>query len=171
MKEVSGMTKRLIVMGPSGVGKTTVGVALAQAIDARFVDADDLHPAANVEKMRRGEPLNDDDRWPWLDRVADAIAQARREDRSLVVACSALKKIYRERLRGADPELVIVVLSAARDVLEQRLKARTAHFMPSSLVASQLATLELPGPDEYALALDATRPVDDLVAEVLGRLS
>jgi carbohydrate kinase (thermoresistant glucokinase family) len=132
-----------------------------------FIDADDLHPAANIAKMRRGEALTDTDRQPWLDRVAIEIAHAATVDRSLVIACSALKRAYRDRLRAADPALLIVFLDASQEKLEARLKAREGHFMPASLVASQLATLERAGSDEHALTLDAERPVEKLVAQVV----
>jgi carbohydrate kinase (thermoresistant glucokinase family) len=157
-------------MGPSGSGKTTVGLALAAALDCDFADADDLHPEANIEKMRRGEPLTDDDRWPWLARVADVIAAHKTHDRSVVIACSALKRIYRDRLREADPELILIVLDAPAAVLESRLKLRAGHFMPASLIASQIATLEPPGVNEHAHLLDATQPVDRLVARVVAAL-
>ncbi len=157
---------RLVVMGASGVGKTTLGKALAEKIGCAFVDADDLHPPANVAKMRRGEALDDADRAPWLDAVAGEIARCAGEGRCVVIACSALKRAYRDRLRRADAALVFIYMEATRAVLEDRLARRTTHFMPASLVASQLATLEPPGADERVIRVDATLPVAELVAEV-----
>lgn len=157
-------------MGPSGSGKTTLGVALAAQLRADFVDADDLHPPANVEKMRSGKPLTDEDRWPWLDRVAEVIASHAEMDRSVVIACSALKRIYRDRFRQADPATQFVFLNVPRETLENRLKARSSHFMPATLVGSQLATLEPPDADERALILDATQPIDALVQTVVSAI-
>jgi gluconokinase len=164
------MPHRILIMGPSGTGKTTVGQALAAALHCDFTDADDLHPQTNVDKMRRGEPLTDEDRWPWLDRVANVIAAHKTHDCSVVIACSALKRIYRDRLREADGQLIVVVLDAPADVLENRLQHRSGHFMPASLIASQIATLEPPGADEHALVLDATQPIDRLIARVTDAL-
>lgn len=164
------MPHRLLVMGPSGTGKTTLGRALADALKVDFIEGDDLHPPENVAKMRRGEPLTDADRWPWLARIADTIVTHKRNNSSAVITCSALKRIYRDRLREADPALLFVALTAPRAVLESRLKARTAHFMPATLVESQIAAFEPPGTDENAITLDATQPIDALVAKVLAAL-
>ena len=152
-------------MGVSGSGKTTVGERLAAALGARFVDADDLHPAANVAKMTDGVPLTDDDRWPWLDAVAAELAGGR-----VVVACSALKRAYRDRLRAAAPDLTLVYLQVERDVLADRMEHRPGHFMPPALLDSQLATLEPPGADEGAVWVDAGQPLEDTVAELAARL-
>lgn len=140
-------------MGVSGAGKTSLGAALAGRLDAQFVDADDLHPPANRAKMAAGEPLNDADRAPWLDAVAQVIARwaAAREDG--VVACSALKRAYRDRLRAADPRLVTVFLDVGKDELKRRLSERRGHFFPPDLLASQLATLERPEPDEQPVVV------------------
>src|SRR5579884_1235439 len=129
----------VVVMGVSGAGKTTVGRALAAALGWPFVDADDLHPAANVEKMRRGQPLDDADRAPWLAAVASTI----RSMRDGVVACSALKRAYRDLLRVRD-DVRFVYLAVDEKVLAARLAARQGHYMPPSLLPSQLATLEPP---------------------------
>ena len=145
-------------MGVSGSGKTTVGSALAARLGLRFVDADDLHPAANVEKMAAGIPLTDEDRWPWLDAVGAVLA-----DGPVVVACSALRRVYRDRLRAAAPALRLVYLHGSRELLAERMGHRD-HFMPVALLDSQLATLEVPGPDEDAIALDIAAPVDAIVA-------
>ncbi|CAN5124393.1 gluconokinase [soil metagenome] len=134
-------------MGVSGSGKTVVGESLAARLGIRFVDADALHPAANVAKMAAGHPLTDDDRWPWLDAVGAVLAGG-----PVVVACSALKLAYRDRLRQAAPDLALVYLSAPRDVLVERMTHRT-HFMPVTLLDSQLATLEPPTADERVVEL------------------
>lgn len=152
-------------MGVSGSGKTTVGSALAAALGRRFVDADDLHPPANVEKMAAGVPLTDDDRRPWLDAVGAVLAEG-----GVVVACSALRRAYRDRLRAAAPGLRLVFLHGTRELLAERMGHRD-HFMPVTLLDSQLATLEEPGPDEHPLSFDVARPVDEIVADAAEALA
>lgn len=161
------MTERpIVVMGVAGSGKTVVGQALAARLGRRFVDADDLHPAANVEKMRRGEPLNDDDRAPWLDTVGATLA----EPSAPVVACSALKRAYRDRLRAAAPGLRFVHLHGDRALIADRMAAREDHFMPLSLLDDQLSTLEPLDDDEAAVVVRIDQPVDAIVDEAAARL-
>src|SRR4051794_35266860 len=125
----------VVVMGVSGSGKSTVGAALAARLGVPFHDADEFHPAANVAKMSAGNPLTDEDRWPWLDAIGAALAEAGREGRSIVVGCSALKRVYRDRLRtAAQRPLVFVHLTGSRATLEKRMQTRTGHFMPASLL-------------------------------------
>lgn len=151
----------VVLMGPAGAGKTTLGRALAAALDWPFRDADELHELAAIDKMRRGEPLTDDDRWPWLARVRDVIADAHRAGESLVIACSALRAGYRRFLTGDVAQAVrFVYLEANRELLVDRLDHRTAHFAHADLVDSQLATLERPSD---ALVLDASQPVSQMV--------
>lgn len=158
---------RIVVMGVSGCGKSSVGAALAVALVAQFRDADDLHPAANVEKMRAGEALTDADRWPWLDRVAGCL----RDEAPVVVACSALRRAYRDRLRdGAGGRVQFVHLSGSRALIAARMAGRVGHYMPPALLDSQFATLEPPGPEE-AVSVGIENPVPAIVAEVLRRLS
>lgn len=152
-------------MGVSGSGKTTVGQALAERLGRPFTDGDDLHPESNVRRMAAGIPLTDDDRWPWLDAVGAVLAGG-----AHVVACSALRRAYRDRLRAAAPGIALVLLDAPRDVLAARLTDRPGHFMPASLLDSQLQTLERPGPGEEVLTLDAARPVGQLVDEIAAWL-
>jgi len=149
----------IIVMGVSGVGKTTLGRALAGELGWRFVDADDVHPAANVEKMAAGVALTDEDRAPWLERLRGLIAQALEQEESLVLACSALRRSYRQRLAVEPAQIRWVYLTAPAAVLAQRLSERTGHFMPPGLLESQLATLE---PPDDALVVDVT-PVSTVV--------
>src|SRR5262245_12547532 len=138
----------IIVMAVSGAGKSTVGRALAEALGWRFVDADDLHPTANVEKMSRSDPLTDADREPWLLDVTEAIDAAGTAGESLVVACSAVKRQYRRTLSDGLSKARFVYLKASRDALLQRLAARRGHFAGPGLLDSQLATIEEPGPEE-----------------------
>ena len=150
-----------IVFGPSGCGKTTVGKALAERMGLAFHDADAYHPEANVAKMSRGEPLTDADRGPWLERLNQML----RDESPVVLACSALKRAYRVRLDvGVDVRWVL--LDVDRATLAARMTGRNeagTHFMPRSLLDSQLAALERPGPDEDVLVLDARLPVEQLV--------
>ena len=155
----------VVVMGVSGSGKSTIGAALALALSAPFVDADALHPEANRLKMAAGIPLDDADRAPWLDTVAAQLV-----GEPVVVACSALKRAYRDRLREAAPELALVFLDATADQLAPRLVSRAHEYMPASLLDSQLATLEPPTDDEHPIRLDVSRPVDELVAVAVARL-
>lgn len=146
-----GSNPRIVVMGPSGSGKTAVGTALAVDLGLDFVDADDLHPAASLDKMSTGSPLDDEDRMPWLDIVARTLAEAP----GLVVACSALARRYRDRMRSVAPDLVFVELLVDREELERRMLARE-HFMPTSLLTSQLETLDSLEPDELGIAVRNT---------------
>ena len=150
---MSTESRSIVVMGVSGVGKTTVGRALADRLGASFIDADDLHGPANIAKMAAGAPLDDNDRWPWLDRVGAALAA----DPGVVVACSALKRSYRDRLRGFAPTVVFVHLDAPPERVVAQTTARRDHFMPPALLASQLRTLEPLAADEegIAVAVDA----------------
>ncbi len=145
-----GEALKIVMMGVSGCGKSTVGRALAQALGLRFVEGDDLHPPANVARMAAGQPLDDAARAPWLDAVAAELAAPG----PLVLTCSALRRRYRDRLRAAAPGLRLVFLHGRTELLAQRLQARRHHYMPVSLLQSQLDALEPPDADEAALAVD-----------------
>lgn len=154
------MPPLVTVMGVAGSGKTTLGAALAAALGCPFREGDDLHPAANVAKMRGGTPLDDADRAPWLDRIAAWLAARRADGGGGVVSCSALKRAYRDRLRqGGGEDLRFVLLDPDRATLRARLAARAGHYMPPALLDSQLATLERLGTDERGLAITAAEPV------------
>jgi len=162
----TGAPLQIAVMGVAGAGKTTIGRALAAALEVAFIDADDLHPPSNVRKMSAGVPLEDEDRWPWLDLVGSAVA---RETGGVVVACSALRKRYRDALRERASALVFVHLAPSPLVLEARLAARADHFMPPSLLASQLETLE-PLEGEAGMTIEATGAVDEVVSAICAGL-
>jgi gluconokinase len=151
-------------MGVSGSGKSTVGAALARRLRVPFVDADTLHPAANIAKMAAGEPLDDADRYPWLERVGDWLA-AHRD--GAVVSCSALKRAYRDQLRAHCPGVEFLHLSGSAELIGGRLAARTGHFMPAALLRSQLDALEPLGPDEAGMTVDIGPGVDALVDTVV----
>ncbi|WP_342378372.1 gluconokinase [Myxococcus stipitatus] len=153
----------VIVMGVSGAGKTTVGRALARSLGWRFLDADDLHPHANVEKMAAGSPLTDEDRWPWLAAVRAELETAVGKGEDVVLASSALKRSYRAALEVEPEQTRWVYLHAPREVLARRLSLRQGHFMPPSLLESQLATLEVP---DEALSVDVTPPPDVVVENI-----
>ena len=154
-------------MGVSGCGKSLVGQGFADATGARFVDGDSLHPAQNIAKMRRGEALTDTDRAPWLDLVAATL-----QTPGTVVACSSLKRLYRDRIRaGAGGPVVFLYLRGQRETLVQRMAARPGHFMPVSLLDSQLATLEEPGPDEPHVTADIEQTPAQIVAQFCASLA
>ena len=160
----------LIVMGVSGCGKSTVAAALASEDGLTFVDADALHPAANVAKMAAGIPLVDEDRWPWLDAIGAALKAA--GENGIVVTCSALKRIYRDRIRAAAGRPVaFVFLDGPRALLGARIGGRKGHFMPPSPLDSQLATLERPEPDEGALTVSIEPPPKEIAATILRQLA
>ena len=151
-------------MGVAGCGKSAVGAALAGRIGANYLDGDDLHPPENIEKMSRGEPLTDEDRWPWLTLVGRTLAQPRG---TLIIGCSALKRSYRDVLRAAAPTTLFVHLAGDQDVVRRRVAGRPGHFMPASLVATQFATLEPLDPDESGIEIDLDQPVDRIVEAYL----
>ena len=160
----------VIVMGVSGSGKTTVARLLAQALACPFLEGDDLHPPANVEKMRSGKPLSDEDRWPWLRAIAARIDQWRAEGKAGVVTCSALKRVYRDILIGDRPEVRLVYLRGSQQLIHERMAARHEHFMPVGLLDSQFVTLEEPGPDERPIVVDVGGTPDQIVADILRQL-
>jgi gluconokinase len=154
-------------MGVSGAGKTSVGFAASAMTGVTFLDADDRHPPENIAKMAAGIALTDDDRAPWLDAVGTAL----RTTSPCIMACSALRRSYRDRLRQHAPHTLFVLLEVPRAELEGRVAARADHFMPAGLLDSQLATLEHPDPGEGVIVLDATRPIDELAAAVASLLA
>ena len=156
----------VVVMGVCGSGKTEVGRLLAAQLGCDFLDGDDFHPPANVAKMRAGTPLADADRWPWLDRLAAEIDVRLAEGRGGVVACSALARRYRDRLGAARPGATLVHLDGDRDLLARRLAARQGHFMPATLLDSQLTALERPMPDEHALVLNVAEAPDAIAERI-----
>ncbi len=158
--------RRAVVMGVSGAGKSTVGPLVAARLGVPFADADDFHPAANITKMRAGHPLDDADRWPWLDAVGAWLAGVA----GGVVACSALKRVHRDRLRRACPDAVFLHLDGSPVLIAARQSARPGHFMPPSLLASQFAALENAGSDERMVRLDVSRTPEALADEAAAAL-
>jgi gluconokinase len=150
-------------MGVSGCGKSRVGRALADVLGLDFVEGDDLHPPRNVQLMAAGTPLTDEDRLSWLKTLAARLADAGTAQRGMVVSCSALKRAYRDVLRSGAPDLRFVHLHGDTALIEQRLRTRVDHYMPASLLQSQLDTLEPPGPDEGAITMNIAEPVERIV--------
>jgi carbohydrate kinase (thermoresistant glucokinase family) len=165
---VDPRTGRFVVMGVSGVGKTEIGLRLARALGGRFVEGDDLHPEANRAKMAGGTPLVDEDRWPWLDRVGDALAEG---EPPVVAACSALARRYRDRLRARAPGLVVLHLAGDPRLIAERLRARQGHFMPPGLLGSQFGALEALGPHEAGFAVDVERPAEEVLEALLAGMA
>ncbi len=162
----------IILMGVSGTGKTTVGQALAQALGAKFIDGDDLHPRQNIVKMAASQPLDDDDRRPWLERIADVIFSLEQKNESGVLVCSALKKRYRDQLREGNPRLRFLWLTGDYDCILQRMQARKGHFMPEALLRSQFAALEAPDANEPDIQpVDVSSDVSTIVARSLTLLA
>ncbi|WP_449373406.1 gluconokinase [Arthrobacter psychrolactophilus] len=159
--------QHIVVMGVSGCGKTTIGALVAHELGLPFTDGDSLHPVSNIAKMAAGTPLNDDDREPWLQIVGQELADSAN---GLVVACSALKRSYRDAIRAKAPDAVFLHLDGSREVLGARLEGRSGHFMPTTLLDSQLATLEPIADDERAVVIDISAPVPALVSDAVVRL-
>jgi gluconokinase len=164
----SDVPRRIVLMGVAGSGKSAVGAALAARLGAAYVDGDDLHPRQNIEKMSRGEPLTDEDRWPWLALVGRRLAEP---DGILIVGCSALKRRYRDLIRQeAHAPVTFVHLSGSKELIAARVATRTGHFMPASLLDSQFAALEPPGDDEDAITVDIDKPLEHIVEVIVASL-
>ena len=163
----------LVVMGVSGCGKTTIAKRLSSNLSIPFIEGDELHPASNIEKMKQSIPLTDIDRWPWLDRLGAALkTEHMKTNQSVVASCSALKKSYRERLKNAaNHPILFIYLEGSRATLLKRLHSREDHFMPSSLLDSQLDTLEYPEDDELSLTVSIENSIETMVNEVLSVIS
>ncbi len=160
--------RRFVVMGVAGCGKSTVGAALAGRIGASYVDGDDLHPAANIARMSAGQPLTDDDRWPWLDRVGAALRDA---SGVALIGCSALKRAYRDGIRiAAAAPVGFLHLAGTREVIAARMARRSGHFMPLSLLDSQFAALEPLAADEAGATVDIAAPLDAVVDGLEARM-
>jgi gluconokinase len=168
MREAAIMTRTLVVMGVSGVGKTSVADAIVTRTGWTFVEGDDLHPEANRAKMAAGTPLDDDDRWPWLRRIAAWIGEQEAAGRDAVLTCSALKRRYRDLLRDGHPSVRFVHLLAPPALIQTRVDNRRGHYMPPSLLGSQLATLEPVGPDEPGFGVETDRSPAEVAEEVLA---
>ena len=154
----------LVVMGVSGSGKSTVGAALAQRMRVPFADADDFHPPENIAKMTAGHPLDDDDRYPWLEAIGEWLAE---HSDGGVMSCSALKRKYRDQLRHHAPRVAFLLLQGTPEVIRKRQASRPGHFMPASLLSSQFATLEPLAPDEDGVTIDVDQSVDAIVEEYM----
>jgi gluconokinase len=160
------MASPIVVMGVSGSGKSTVGAALAQRLRVPFADADDFHPEANIAKMTAGEPLNDDDRYPWLEAIGEWLAK--RGEGGGVMSCSALKRMYRDQLRRHCTDVEFLHLSGSPEVIGKRQASRPGHFMPASLLESQFRTLEPLEPDERGTVIDVDQNIDAIVESYLA---
>jgi gluconokinase len=167
----SGEGQRWVVMGVCGCGKSTIAAALAAAFDVAFLEGDAYHPPPNVVKMSAGIPLTDDDRAGWLRALANEIGAARERGTGVVVSCSALKRRYRDLLRTADPNLRFAHLQGPRGMIAARMQTRIGHYMPITLLDSQLRDLEPLQPDEAGITLDITQPPDALVASIIASIN
>lgn len=160
-----------VVMGVAGSGKSVIGEALAEALGCRFIEGDRLHPPENVARMASGQPLTDAHRAGWLDAIGTQLSEVARAGGGAVAACSALKRVYRDRLRGFCPDLFFIHLAIDPETARRRVGGRKGHFMPATLVDSQFADLEPPTADEAALTLDGTRPTAELAAAAAAFLN
>jgi len=160
----------VVVMGVSGSGKTTIGTLVAHELGVEFIDGDSLHPLENVQKMAAGTPLDDDDRWPWLEIVGRTLHEHGERREGLVVACSALKRAYRERIRSQAPSALFLHLDGTLEVLTRRIEGRSGHFMPAALLESQIETLEPLAQEEGGYVLNIDQPVADMVDDAVTRL-
>ena len=160
----------LVVMGVSGSGKSTIGEKLAERLDWTYEDGDKFHPASNVAKMSAGHPLTDEDRWPWLRAIADEIDRVCKAGRRVVMACSALKRTYRDILVHGRDDVRIIYLDGTQQLIASRLAARKGHFMPPGLLDSQFGTLEPPGESEKPVTVSIDAPVDAIVDSILHQL-
>ncbi|MFY1691353.1 gluconokinase [Plantactinospora sp. WMMB782] len=164
-------TRHVVVMGVSGSGKTTVAKGIGAATGLTFAEADEFHPESNVALMRAGTPLGDGHRWPWLRELAGWMAERAAEGISTVLACSALRRSYRDVLRQGPPSVDFVFLDGSAEVIRERLSRRAGHYMPASLLDSQIATLERPGPDERVHILDIAATPEELVEAAVESLA
>ncbi|HJW57482.1 MAG TPA: gluconokinase [Burkholderiaceae bacterium] len=171
IKVVSCHPARLVIMGVSGCGKSEIGRRLAVCLGYAYTEGDDYHPPENIAKMAAGKPLNDTDRHGWLQSLSARIGEAASRDEGLVLSCSALKRRYRDVLRADDPALFFIHLHGDRELLAARIQGRAGHFMPLSLLDSQLADLEPLAPDEAGIRLDISKPPAALIDEILLRLA
>jgi len=160
----------IIVMGVSGVGKTTVAEVLARRLGWEFIDGDAFHPASNVEKMRSGTPLTDEDRWPWFERLAAEIDRRRSAGVRVVIACSALKRAYRAVLVGDRGDVCLVYLRGSRELIMSRLSDRKGHYFPPTLLDSQFAALEEPVPAEQALIFGVEGSIEEIADQIVQKL-
>lgn len=158
-----------VVMGVSGSGKTSIGSGLSSALGVEYIEGDAYHPPENVALMAAGTPLTDENRKGWLDALAARIAEAKRAGVGLVVTCSALKRRYRDILRAGAPDVRFIYLKGSRELIGERITNRRGHFMPPSLLDSQLATLEEPSPDEHPWVCDITLPPETIIADLAAR--
>jgi gluconokinase len=165
-----GGTTTIVVMGVSGSGKSTVAAELVARTGWDFAEGDSFHPLANVEKMRHGQPLTDEDRWPWLQAIADWIGGHERVGQNAIVTCSALRRVYRDLLRADHPSVWFAHVSAPERVLNERITHRTGHYMPASLLGSQLATLEPLQPDEPGITVAALATPGEVADHILAAL-
>ncbi|MGA7204820.1 MAG: gluconokinase [Specibacter sp.] len=160
---------RVIVMGVSGAGKSTIGALVADAMDIPFLDGDSLHPMANISKMAAGTPLTDADRWPWLEIVGNELANT--TAKGIVIACSALKRSYRDVIRAKAPDTIFLHLDGSLEVLSSRLEGRSGHFMPPALLASQLASLEPLADDEHAVVIDISESITEILSQAVAGIT
>lgn len=160
--------KKYVLMGVSGSGKSSVGAALSAETGALYIDGDDLHPQANIDKMSAGIPLTDEDRWPWLSAVGEKLGE---HEGVLFIGCSALKRSYRDLIRKkAAAPVMFIHLAGTREVIAERMQHRPGHFMPTSLLDNQFATLELPDSDELSIQTDIGKPLEDVVKDILTKI-
>jgi gluconokinase len=163
-------TTSIVVMGVSGSGKTSVAAELTRRLGWEYIEGDDLHPKANVDKMASGHPLDDEDRWPWLRKIAEVIGEHEAAGTSVVITCSALKRTYRDLLGAGHPSVWFAHVHASREVLAERVTRRQGHYMPPSLLDSQLATLEPLADDEPGAVIPGDGPLAETVADLLATL-
>lgn len=167
---MSPVPQHLVIMGVSGSGKTTISTLLSEHLGWIAAEADEFHPEANIAKMSSGTPLTDDDRWPWLDSIKHWMDTQAENGRSTIVTCSALKRVYRDVLGAAAGQVHFVHLNGSADVLRERMKTRSGHFMPPSLLPSQINTLEPLADDEPGIVVDILHSPAELADEILNRL-